>query len=263
MLQGDLLSTLAGMSDIFQTSEREYRWGTANHGGAQFIGGVVLSSSVDAGNTPTTTLRKGLAMGRITSSGKFTQYTVGATDGSEIPVGFLMADVDMLNAAGTATDKSCVLMVAGPVVAAQVLPAITANMRKHLHPRFIFDDDLPGNKHAWRQTVAKAADYTVVSGTDNGKVFTTLGASGAIVFTLPAVGAGIIGQRFKFINEVDQNMTITAPANTLVIFNNLTATSGVFSTAGNKIGAICEVYANSDGTKWIFEQQCKHTLTVA
>lgn len=262
MLQGDLLSTLAGMSDIFQTTEREFRWGTSNHGGAQFIGGVILSSSTDSGNTPTTTLRKGLAMGRITSTGKLTPYSASATDGSEIPVGFLMADVDMLNASGMAVDKTCVLMVAGPVLAAQVLPAITTNMRKHLHPRFIFNDDLTGSKNPWRQMVVKTADYTVVAGTDNGKVFTTMGASGAVNFTLPAIGASILGEHYKFISEADQTITVTAPANKLVIFNNLAATSGAFSTAGNKIGSVCEVYANSDGTKWIFEQQCKHTLTV-
>lgn len=263
MLQGDLLSTAFGMSDLFITSEREFRWGTYNQGGIQYMPGVVLSSSTDSGNTPTTTLRKGLAMGRITSTGKFTPYSQSATDGSEIPVGFLVADVNMLDISGTAADKYTVLMIAGPVIASSVLPAITSNMRKHLHPRFLFDDDLTGSKNPWRQMVVKTADYTVVASTDNGKVFTTVGAGGAVNFTLPAIGSGIVGERYKFVSEADQNLTVTAPANKLVIFNNLTATSGAFSTAGNKIGAICEVYANADGTKWIFEQQCKHTLTVA
>jgi hypothetical protein len=253
---------MPGASDLFLTAEREFRWGTYNLGGLQFLPIVIVSTAVDTG-TPTTTLRKGLCMGKITSSGKYKEYSPTATDGSEIPIGFLLADVNMLDASATAVDRISVLLVAGPVLAAQVLPTITQNMRKHLHPRFLFDDDLPGNKMPWRQMVAQTADYTVIAGTDNGKVFTTLGAAGTVIFTLPAIGASIIGERYKFINEVGQTMTITAPANKLVIFNNLTATSGTFSTAGNLIGAICEVYANIDGTKWIFEQQCKHTLTVA
>ncbi len=263
MLNADLLSNPPGMSDLYQTAEREFKWGTFTMGGLQFLPIVIVSTAVEAANTPTTTLRKGLCMGKITATSKYKAYDPTSTDGSEIPVGFLMADVNMLDVSATAVDKISVLLVAGPVLAAQVLPTITTNMRKHLHPRFIFDDDLPGCKNPWRQTVAKTTDYTVVAGTDNGKIFTTLGASGTVIFTLPAVGASILGERYKFVNEVGQTMTITAPANKLVIFNNLTATSGTFSTAGNLIGAICEVYANVDGTKWIFEQQCKHTLTVA
>jgi hypothetical protein len=261
-MTNDFLATMPGASDLYLTAEREFRWGTSSQGGLQYLPIVIVSTAVDTG-TPTTTLRKGLCMGKITSSGKYKEYSPTATDGSEIPIGFLLADVNMLDASATAVDRVAVLLVAGPVRAAQVLPTITQNMRKHLHPRFLFDDDLPGNKSPWRQTVAKTADYTVVAGTDNGKVFITTGDADAIVFTLPAVGASIIGERYKFIQVTDNNMTITAPANKLIIFNNATATSGVFSTAGNKIGAICEVYANDAGTFWIFEQQCKHTLTVA
>jgi hypothetical protein len=263
MLNSDLLSTPSGMSDLYQTAERAFLWGSIQFGPIQFLPCVVLSSSTDSGNTPTTTLRKGLVMGRITSTGKITQYDPTATNGSEIPLGVLMADVNMLDVSGTAIDRYTTLLVSGPVLAAQILPAITSNMRKHMSPRFLFDDDLVGNKDPWRQTVAKTADYTVVAGTDNGKVFSTLGAAGAVNFTLPAVGASIVGERYRFYAEVDQSLTITAPAGKLVIFNNLVATSGAFSTAGNKIGAMAEIVANSDGTKWVFIQLCKHTLTVA
>lgn len=261
MLNSDLLSTPSGMSDLYQTAEREFRWGTYQHGGLQFLPGVVVSTARDSSNTPTTTLRKGLTMGRITSTGKLIQYDPTATDGSEIPIGILIADVNVLDVSGTAIDRYTVILVAGPVLAAQILPTITTNMRKHLGSRMLFDDDVVGNKDPWRQMVTKAADYTVVTGTDNGKVFVT--STGAVNFTLPAVAAANVGERYRFICGVDANMTVTAPANKLIIFNNLTATSGAFSTAGNKIAAICEVMASGDGLFWIFMQLCKHTLTVA
>lgn len=99
----------------------------------------------------------------------------------------------------------------------------------------------------FRRTVtAKTADYTLLSA-DSGGVFTTRGAAGAVIFTLPAVATST-GFEYTFINSADQNMTVTAPAGTLVAFNNVGATSIAFSTATEKIGGAVKVVC--DGTKW-------------
>lgn len=82
---------------------------------------------------------------------------------------------------------------------------------------------------------------------DSGKVFSTIGAAGAVTFTLPAVATSR-GCTYTFINGVDQNMVITAPAGTLVADGNAAATSATFSTASHKIGGACHVIC--DGTKW-------------
>lgn len=51
---------------------------------------VVSGAARDAGNTGNTTvLRPGLVMAQITATGKWIQYTPGASDGSEIPRGIL------------------------------------------------------------------------------------------------------------------------------------------------------------------------------
>ena len=57
---------------------------------------LLLSTAVDAGNTPTTTLRKGVALGKITATDKFKEYNPAGGDGSEGFAGILADEVDML-----------------------------------------------------------------------------------------------------------------------------------------------------------------------
>jgi len=61
--------------------------------------GIIDSTAVDAGNTPTTKLRKGLCLGQITATGKFAQYDPLAEDGTEVFKGVLGDEVNMLNGA--------------------------------------------------------------------------------------------------------------------------------------------------------------------
>jgi len=94
--------------------------------------------------------------------------------------------------------------------------------------------------------VAKTASYTPKL-RESGTFFTTEGASGAIVFTLPAVASsdGIV---YWFYSAEIQNMTITAPANTMVAGSDATATNVVFSDATGKCGNCVMVVGN--GTLW-------------
>jgi hypothetical protein len=124
---------------------------------------------------------------------------------------------------------------------------IDASARRLLGRRFIFDDDFNGRPNGWALIVAKTADYTVLS-TDNDTWFTNQGASGAVNFTLPTV---FRGGRFKFSVEANQTVTVTAASGKLVAFNNAAATSIAFSTSSEKIGAMVEIYANADATKWL------------
>jgi hypothetical protein len=51
------------------------------------------------------------------------------------------------------------------------------------------------NMRGRRTGATKTADYTVLADTDNGKTFNTVGATGTVVFSLPAATAG---QWFRF-----------------------------------------------------------------
>lgn len=107
------------------------------------------------------------------------------------------------------------------------------------------------------RVVAKAADYTVLA-SESGTIFTTRGATGAVVFTLPAPATGL---QYLFINAVGQNMQISANADDkMITFNDVDADYVIFSTAGNLIGASC--WAISDGTSWFALPMGANTMTV-
>ena len=107
--------------------------------------------------------------------------------------------------------------------------------------------------------VAKTSDYTVVDG-DDGKLFTTRGAGGAVIFTLPAASAARKGMSVRFFNAVDQNMTINATANEMITFNDVDADGIAFSTNVEKAGAAVE--AVCDGTSWLMFLMTEETQTV-
>lgn len=98
---------------------------------------------------------------------------------------------------------------------------------------------------AWcPRIVAKTASYTVKA-SESGTVFHTVGASGTVTFTLPAIADGPF--EFTFLNGADQTMTVApAAVDTLLTFNDAGADSVSFATTGEKIGGSVKVYC--DGT---------------
>lgn len=90
----------------------------------------------------------------------------------------------------------------------------------------------------------KTASWTATAA-DSGKKFLVVGATGAVVCTLPAIADGPFA--FSVYNGSDQNLTMTAAAvDTAITYNDLAADSVAFSTASEKIGGSFEVLC--DGT---------------
>lgn len=225
----------------------------------QLIPVNIQAAAVDAGASPTYELRSGLILGRIgtgNDQGQYKQYDPAATDGSQQAAGILYRPRRMQDYFGNTKQRMGQLVLGGYVRAANLF-GLDEKARRDLFPRFWFDDFIPGTPLDWKGPVSKAADYTVLVG-DNGTHFTAI--TGAVNFTLPAIG---VGRRYRFTNEVAATMTVTAPANKLVTFNNLTATSVAFSTGGNQIGASVEVVSNADGTKYLVLPHGANTMTVA
>jgi len=82
------------------------------------ISGVLSSTARDAfgspANSPTTTLRKGVVLGRLTASPyKFKEYVDGQLDGSGTALGILMDTVNLLDVNGTAQDAAVRVHVGG------------------------------------------------------------------------------------------------------------------------------------------------------
>jgi hypothetical protein len=234
------------MGAVKETAETNIQW---NAGRFMVFGSpeVLSGAARDSGNTPTTILRAGLVLGKIASSGKLAQYDPTATDGTQQAYAFMPFPMRMTDFDANDVDRTITPIIGGFVKASQV-PNLDNKARADLFGRVIFDDDLMGNRFGWRGPVAKAADYTVTAA-DNGTLFTTRGAAGAVNFTLPAIDRGL---RYRFFNEAGQNMTITAAtADTMVVFNDLAADSIAFSTASELIGGSVEVIANDNETKWL------------
>lgn len=241
----------------------------------QVITNVFLdANTVDAGNTPTTVLRPGLLLGFKPATNKWIQWTPTATDGSQYISGVLLYDQQMLTTGNVAADRWFgYAMMRGLLKANSLLIPGNANLgivgdpleflvRAQLTQggKFTLDDNYTADEFAgWSTTHDSTADATITTAMNN-TLFTTLGAAGAVNFTLPAPQKGL---RYGFFNAVDQNMTVTAAAaGQLITFNNAAAASVAFSTAGNKIGGRIEVVGIS-ATKWAVIPSGANTLTVA
>lgn len=216
---------------------------------AIYKSGVVSGAARDSTNTPTTVLRAGLVVGIITASGKFTNYDAAATDGSQFAVGVLAVELRAQDFDATNADRSAPILVGGPVRAGRLL-GLDQYSRAQLERQFLFDDDLVGNRHPYPRVVAKTTSYTVTAA-DRGTLFTNQGAAGAVTFTLPTIARGLY---YSFFVEADQNVIVaSAVGDIMVVFNDATADSVAFQTAGEKIGSSVTVFANADGTKWLAE----------
>ncbi len=125
------------------------------------------------------------------------------------------------------------------------------------------------NRH---NIVNKTADYTILPTDPCGTNFTNGGDTGAIVFTLPAPSAALLGVWYRFTNiaTTEQAMTVaTATADTLITKNDVAADSIALSTSGAEIGGVME-FVCVDGTgagttyQWVgYGISVGHTFTVA
>ena len=241
------ISSLAGLypgmgSEIFEY-EAACTWGPYER---LWVGGAIYSGAVDSGNSPTTTLRMGLVMGKIGSganAGQWTNYSAAATDGSQVAQGVLMFGLRMTNViTGVATARFYAIMISGGVKAANLI-GLDSLARNDMRGRFVFDDDIPGRFwYPWKTAATKIADYQILAG-DNQTVFDNLGATGTVVLTLPAIANGyLFGLRCK----ASQVLRFTSAEGGNIISDTLTRSS-VSATA---IGGGVLVYSNLAGTAW-------------
>lgn len=261
MLLTDTYGIVPGLTASRETYEAEFRWGSQYQG--VFANALISGSAVDSGNTPTFQLRPGLLLGQITASGKYTNYSPTATDGSEVASAVLIEGLRMLDFNNVATDRFYAVLVGGPVQKSKLLNFDL--MARGQMDKFIFDDifQIPGNHwFPWKRFQTKTAAYTVVAN-DNYTLFDNVGAGAAITFTLPVLAAGYF---FGFRVQADQNVTVASnEGDNMVAFNDASADSVAFSTGGELIGGMLVVFTNPAGTKWIVQNVSAgaNTVTVA
>jgi len=97
------------------TSGREFLWSRVE--GTYMIKTVIIdASSRDQNNTH----RKGLCLGKITSSGKYKTYASGSGDGSGIFAGILNEEADLMDQNGNMADRIATIVVFGRVKVSNV-----------------------------------------------------------------------------------------------------------------------------------------------
>lgn len=254
---------LPGITAVATTTENTVVWGGAKSPLLEFDNFPIDSSAVDSGSTPTTILRPGLVLGKVTSSGRLVQYSATATDGSQVPFGVLVRGLSMLDLNGVVENKFGKVMVAGGVKGGSLYGLDQYARRMMVQcGKFVFDDDTQGQAGfgglAFGE-LAKTANYTVVAA-DNNRLFTTSGAAGAVTFTLPAIAAGYA---FEFLAIANQNMAVTSAEGSNIVWdNNASASTLTFSTASHIIGGHLFFYTNAAGTKWYVRNYSPATNTV-
>lgn len=249
---------MPGITAALETVEKQIWWNRWED--CVWVPAVIDGASRDTGNTSyTDVLRPGLILGKKTTGGKLIQWSPTATDGSQNIYGILGHSAKMQRLGADQDRFLGWVMIAGNLKADNLLvggqtawgiSGLTTEflIRAQLYGRFILSDLPHGNRFGgWQDVKAKTADYTVTEG-DNNTLFTTRGAAGAVIFTLPATAK--VGLRYGFFSAADQDMTVTAgTADTMVVINDLAADSIAISTANLKIGGMIEVFG--DGTGWL------------
>jgi hypothetical protein len=251
-----------GMGSLELSTPRELLWGGDNRSiMALWINAQVSGATRDAGNTPTTVLRGGLVLGKITSSKKMVQWVPTATDGSQDIAGIL--DVSNLKATdynASDADRWLRVLVRGPVLASQLLLNGTTLVghaweylarRQMVQSGFIFDDDPFGTLAGkGRAPSYKTTAFSVLA-TDNGMTFYV---GGALIATLPTIKAGL---EYKFVGVADVNWQVkSAEGDNIVVLNDAEADAINFTTSTQKIGAVAILrsdYVNGV-LKWVSEE---------
>ena len=175
----------------------------------------------------------------------------GAAQGNAGDVEFRWdaTDFDMLAAADDSVFKigngtnSFDLWVYGNTASDYILWDASASKLSFVGAAYV---DLGGTVGHVRYTPIMVTGDTSPAAADSGSLYIVNGGTGTN-FTLPAVATST-GLTFRFLNGVAQTMTVTAPANTLVLDNDVTATSLAFSTAGEQVGNAVEAFC--DGNFW-------------
>lgn len=264
MMYFDNSFSLPGVSDVIQNTENQFWWGRFEN--QVWRNGVILSSTTDAGNSPTDVLRSGLILGQISpgnsNAGKLKAWSPTGTDGSQFPYGILLY-AQKMQYQGTASDrwtgyimtggflKPKNLLIGGASSLSIVGNASEYLLRGQLSQRFTLADEVSGQARGymggWTNIQALTADKTATV-YESGTLFTNRGASGTVIVTLPATPYK--GLRYGFSTVANQILRVTAgTADTLIVVNDATADTVGFETASLLIGNHIEVIG--DGTGWI------------
>jgi hypothetical protein len=132
------MSYRVGLGSTVSADPTEIRF--TDHGRESCVAIVLDATARDSGNSPTTTLRKGLVLGKVTATGTYKEYDPSAVDGTGTARVILDDEVDLLDDTATAVDTEGVGAFRGDFVA-DALIGLDAGAKADL-TQCAFDEDV-------------------------------------------------------------------------------------------------------------------------
>lgn len=253
----------AGIGTELTTFESELLWADHARNAVLWQSTIISGASRDAGNTPTTILRPGLILGKVTASGEHEEWDADASDGTQYFVGVLDIEQRAQDYYGNNVDIEYRRLVArAPVRASALLiqgSAFLGHVDEYLarcqmvDSGFVFDDDPQGylaGKGNRFETVTGTSDTLTAS--QNGMTLFYSSAS-AVAVTLPTIQAGL---GFTIVRTANEEIVISSAAgNDILAGGDDSASSVTWTTSGQQIGAALRIKAVYVGTtlKWLPE----------
>lgn len=253
-----------GVGSERAVTESEILWGADQaRNGVLWKSDVISGASRDAGNTPTTVLRPGLLMGRVSASGELEEWDADAADGSQDLAGILDTELRATDFDATNQDRVFRVLVArAPIKARKLLiqgSAFLGHADEYLARRqlagagFIFDDDPFGFKAGFGKRIERVSGTTDTLTADQNGMTLLYSNAASVTVTLPAIKAGL---EYTLIREGDEEFVVTSgEGDNVIVGNDLSADSITFTTASEHIGAgvrVRSIYVNTT-LKWLLE----------
>ena len=255
---------IPGHGALAETGEREILWGGDDRRlNILYKGYAVSSAARDAGNTPTTVLRRGLLMGVVTATGELEEWDADASDGTQYIAAVLNNELNVLDLSGTAVDRVPMPpLVCAPVIAGRLLiqgSAFVGHVDEYLARRVMhqmgyrFDDDPQGYLTGLVERFAVVADTTdTLTEAENGMTLFYSNAA-SVTVTLPAAKPGLF---YEICRTGDEEFIFVSPtADNVIVGNDLSADGATVTTAGEHLGVRWRLRSVYVGTtvKWLAE----------
>lgn len=255
---------IAGVGAERTVSESEILWGADQaRNAALWKSAIISGASRDAGNTPTTVLRPGLLMAKVTSTGEYEEWDADASDGTQDILGILDSELRAQDYDATNQDRMFRMLVArAPIKASQLLiqgSALVGHVDEYLARRqlvaagFVFDDDPMGYKAGRGARVATVTGTTDALTADENGTTLFYNNAASVTVTLPAAKPGL---EYELVRAADEEFIVVSPtADDVIVGNDLTADGVTVTTAGEQIGVRWRVRSVYFGTaiRWLIE----------
>lgn len=255
---------VAGIGAERTVAESEILWGAdQSRNAALWKSAVISGTSRDAGNSPTTVLRPGLLLGKITASGEYEEWNADVATGTQDLQGILDCELRAQDYDATNADRMFrVLVGRAPIKARKLLiegAAFVGHANEFLARRqlvaagFVFDDDPFGYLAGQGGRVSHETGTTdTLTASQNGMTLFYNNAA-SVTVTLPAIQPGL---EYELVRVGDEEFVIVSPtADNVIVGNDLSADGVTVTTAGEHLGArfrVRSVYVSTT-LKWLIE----------